>query len=36
MNSELGGGVIISSMADVRASIFRGAFVDGQSALLAQ
>ncbi len=36
MNSELGGGVIISSATDVSASIFRGAFVDDQRALSAQ
>lgn len=36
MDSELGGGVIISSATYVSACIFRGAFVDDQRALSAQ
>lgn len=36
MNSELSGGVVISSATDVSASIFRGAFVDDQRALSPQ
>lgn len=36
MNCELGSSVIINSATDVSACIFRGAFVDDQSALSAE
>lgn len=36
MNSELSGGVIISSATDITTCIFRGAFVDDKRALSAQ